>query len=313
MIRLALLVLLVLGLPVLKAQEPSLCGKYSTIFTATGPTCHRVGVLPWLLGIPGVWETELRFGASGDTVRLKLVSSLSEVDSDANLLLEDSDGLKMLELFDGLPVRAHGSYWTRIIGACHVRAGQCPPESLAASMVVSVDAPNAAALESASASAVYRYTPNGVVASETAAPFIFLDQAAARWSAIITETPRDLQSEPDSTITSFAVANLSPDPQAVLIRIYNEFGALSASSQTPVLGQALGFSGSTEVLVGGVYAATLSSVLGIDLPASPCTGCASPTVFRGTVVFEGEKGGPIAPVVFRFNGSALTTVPVKAE
>jgi hypothetical protein len=95
--------------------------------------------------------------------------------------------------------------------------------------------------------------------------------------------------------------------------VYDERGNLSASAKTPVLDQALGFSGSTEVLVGGVYADTLSNVLGINLPIASCQGCSSAPVFRGIVVFEGEKGGLIAPVVFRFNGSALATVPVRAE
>jgi phosphoglucomutase len=34
---------------------------------------------------------------------------------------------------------------------------------------------------------------------------------------------------------------------------------------------------------------------------------------NGSLVFEGAEGGLIAPVVFRFNGPALTAVPVKAE
>jgi hypothetical protein len=314
MIRLPLLILLVLGLPVLKAQGTLDCGKYSTVSTQQGPACRRVGILPWFVGIPGQWETELRFGAAGDTARFDFVSSLSLLYYDVNLLLEDSSfGSKVFEGLQGLPVPKYGSNWTRILGACHALAGRCPPESATGSMIVTAAAPSAAALDAVSAFAIYKYTSNDSVVSQATTPVIFLDQAAVRWSAIITETPRNTQSQPGATITSLAVANLSRDPQAVLVRVYDERGNLSASAKTSVLDQALGFSGSTEVLVGGVYTDTLSNVLGINLPASPCTGCASPTVFRGTVVFEGEKGGMIAPVVFRFNGPALTTVPVRAE
>jgi hypothetical protein len=232
------------------------------------------------------------------------------------LVLEDSQwGATFFEEIDHLDLPRYGSHWTRILGACHYHAGQCPPEAATGSMIVTADAPTAAALDAVSAFGVYKYTSNGSVVSQATAPVIFLDQAAVRWSAIVTETPRDQQSQPDATITSFAVRNLSLDPQAVLIRVYDERGNLTASAKTPVLDQAVG-------LVGGIYADTISNVLGINLPPNPCRTssfpagglpCTGPPVFWGTVVFEGEKGGLIAPVVFRFNGPALTAVPVKAE
>jgi len=296
------------------AQATLDCGKYPTASPHDGPVCRRTGILPWFVGIPGVWDTELEIGTVGDTVKISYVSSLSLLYYDVNLLLEDSGwGSKVFEALESLPLPRHGSNWTRILGACHALAGQCPPESATGSMIITADGSSAAALDGVSGFGVYRYTPDGSVVSQTTAPVIFLDQAAVRWSAIVTETPRDQQGRPGATITSFAVANLSRDPQAVLVRVYDERGNLSVSAKTPVLDQALGFSGSTEVLVGGVYADTLSNVLGINLPVSPCTGCANPTVFRGTVDFEGEKGGLIAPVVFRFNGSAVTAVPVRAK
>jgi hypothetical protein len=147
MIRLLLLVLLVLGLPVLKAQGTLDCGKYATGSTQQGPACHRVGILPWFIGIPGQWETELRLGAGGDTVKFGYVSSLSLTYYDANLLLEDSQwGSKAFESLSGLDLPRYGSHWTRILGACHALAGQCPPEGATGSMIVTADAPSAAAL-----------------------------------------------------------------------------------------------------------------------------------------------------------------------
>lgn len=296
----------------LLGQGTSLCGKYSTILTATGPTCQRVGILPWLVAIPGQWETELRLGVGGDTVRFSFFSSLSLTSNHMNLAVEDNEfGSTFFEGLSALELGGYKSHWTRILGQCGYDNGPCTPLSVAGSMIVSADGPNGAALDEISASAVYKYTSNGTVVSETAAPVIFRDQATVRWSAIVTETPLDQQSQPGATITSVAVANLSPDPQAVLIQIYDEQGNLAGSAKTPVLDQALG--GSNEIFVGGIYADTLSNILAFDLPVSGCNNCASAPVFRGTVVLAGEKGGPIAPVVFRFNGAALTTVPVRAE
>ena len=295
-------------------QGTSLCGKYSTVFTTTGPTCHRVGILPWLIGIPGQWETELRLGATGGAISFAFFSSLSMTSYNTNLVLEDSTfGSTFFEGMVGLDLSTHKSHWTRILGQCGYATGPCTPVSVTGSLIVTADGPNAAALDAVSASAVYKNTSNDTVVSEASAPVLFLDQAAVRWSAIFSETPRDQQSQPNASITTFAVANLSPDPQAVLIQVYDESGNLSASAKTPVLNPASASSNSTEILVGGVYADTLSIILGINLPVSNCSHCVSAPVFRGTVVFEGERGGSIAPVVFRFNGSAFIAVPVKAE
>ena len=314
MIKFPLLVLFVLGLPALRAQGTLDCGKYPMASTRQGQVCRRIAILPWFIGIPGVWDTQLRFGVTGDTVRFSFFPSLSLTYYDINLVLEDTEfGSTWFESISELDLSKYGSNWTRIVGVCHAHGYECPAESGTGSMIVIAEAPSAAALDAVSGSGVYTYTPNGVVVSQTTAPLVFLDQAAIRWSAIVLETPRSGQSQPGATITSFAVVNLSPDPQAVLIRVYDERGNLSASGKTPVLDQALGFSGPTDVLVGGIYADTLSNVLGIDLPVSSCSGCANPTVFRGTVVFEGEKGGSVAPVMFQFNGSAVTTVAVKGE
>jgi hypothetical protein len=318
MIKFLLLVLLLLELPGLKAQSTLDCGKYPTVTTYETPTCERIGVLPWLVGIPGAWETEVRLGVAGDTVRFSFSSSLPTFPDfyDVNLVLEDSQwGATFFEEIDHLDLPRYGSHWTRILGACHNHGGQCPAEPATGSLIVTADAPSAAALDAVSAFGVYKYTSNGSVISQATAPVIFLDQAAVQWSAIVTETPRDQQSQPDATSTSFAVRNLSPDPQAVLIRVYDERGNLATSGRTPVLDQAVGS-------VGGAYANTLSNVLAGNLPPNSCRTssfpaggfpCTGPPVFWGTVVFEGEKGGRIAPVVFRLNGPALTAVPVRAE
>jgi hypothetical protein len=60
--------------------------------------------------------------------------------------------------------------------------------------------------------------------------------------------------------------------------------------------------------VGGVYAAVLSNLLGIDLAPSP--GSAN---FQGTVTFEGEAGGKIAPQVIQGSWPPIASVLVTAE
>jgi hypothetical protein len=301
MIRLLFLVLLGSGLTILKAQATLDCGKYPTISTNAGPQCHRVGILPWFLGINAVWETELRLGVGLDAVRFGfgLPSSYN-----TNLLLRP---FQIFEATSQLDVLAHTSYLTTIVGFAdhNFRTGDWDFRNGVGSLFLSADAQRAVALDSVSAFAVYKYISNGSVMSQTTAPVIFLDQAAVRWSALVEETPRDQQSQPNATITSFAVANLSPDPQAVVIQVYDKAGHLSASARTPELQEGGGS--------GEVYADTLAHILGTNLPVSPCPFCAGPPVFQGTVVFEGEKGGLIAPVVFRFNGPAVTTVPLKGE
>lgn len=312
MIRLPALVLLVLGLTALKAQD---CGKYPKITDPFGSVfCHRAGILPWLVGIPGAWETELRLGVAGETVRFSFSSSLTFNSYSTNMVLEDSQwGLTAFESTDSLDLRKYGSHWDRILGACDASGGQCTPRGATGVLFVNADARKDTWLEAVSAFGVYKHTANGLVVSQAVAPIIFLDQASIRWSATVLETPRTQQNQTNATITSFAVASLSADPQAVLIRVYDENGNLQAAGKTSVLRQVNDS--------GDVHADTLSNVLGVELPASACPTlaagpgrpCAGPPVFRGTVVFEGEKGGLIAPVVFQFNGPAVATVPVRSE
>jgi hypothetical protein len=207
----------------------------------------------------------------------------------------------------GATVLAHASYLTTIVGFADRNpfTGNWDFRNGVGSLFLSADAQRAVALDSISAFVVYKYISNGSVVSQTTAPVIFLDQAAVRWSAIVEETPRDQQSQPGATIITFAVVNLSPDPQAVVLQIYDKAGHLSASARTPELRGGIGS--------GDVYASTLSDTLGINLPILEGDRAAKVPVFQGTVVFEGDKGGLIAPVVFRFNGPAVTTVPLRTE
>jgi len=74
------------------------------------------------------------------------------------------------------------------------------------------------------------------------------------------------------------------------------------------LNTSLGFPFEQADGVGGVYAVTLSGLLGIDLVPS-----AGDTVFHGAVTFEGVAGGNIAPLAVQMNWPSITTVLAKPE
>ena len=142
---------------------------------------------------------------------------------------------------------------------------------------------------------------DGSVAGQTTAPIIFLDQASSQWRAPITETPKSQQAKPGSITTVLAVANVSDNPQAVIVKLFDASGNLVASGRTPTLGRAQGGAG-------GEFAFTLSPFLGIELTPNPGS-----TEFRGTVNVEGEGGGNIVPVVLRVSLPGLITETATAE
>jgi hypothetical protein len=269
------------------------CGRYPTVSKTHGPVCERVGILPWFVAIPGQWETDLSLGTSGDQVRFSYFSSLSLTSLDVNLVVEDSDlGSTFYEATSELDLSAHGPHWTRVLGVCIYAAGQCPPRSATGSFIVTADASSATALDAVSASAVYKYTSSGSLVSRTTAPVIFMDQAAIRWNAIITETPRDQQSQPGATITSFAVANLSTQPQAVLIRICDERGQILASTKTPILDKALS---GTEVLVGGCLRGHTFEYLGNQFGCKPMLPVPERARLKRHGRFRRREGRPNSP------------------
>jgi hypothetical protein len=176
---------------------------------------------------------------------------------------------------------------------------------------VTIDGPNAAALDGAYVRATHKLLrSDGSVAGIADAPVIFRDQASNRWRAPVTETPLSQQGQPGATVMSFAVANLSVTPQAVIVKVFDALGNLAGSARTPALAGAYqpGPPYDGEGSVGGVHAVTLSGLLGIELGASP-----GGTVFRGTVTFEGETGGKIAPLVVQMNWPSITSVPTRPE
>jgi hypothetical protein len=159
-------------------------------------------------------------------------------------------------------------------------------------------------LENASATAIYRhFASDSSLDVQMTAPLIFLDQASREWRASIMESPQTPSTTASASRTMFAVANLSPLDQAVVIEVINESGQTVVLAKTPVLAGATGYMDGMGS-VGGVYSNYLGKLLGIDLAAF---GGAD---FHGTLVLRGDKGGLIAPIVIQANGSLLMSSPL---
>jgi len=287
------------------------CGNYS----ATQQACRRVAVFPWFVGQAGVWETEFIANAgSGDGIKLSYTPAFALVYDGClgNLVVQDPGlGNITAELVEHTLLRRQ-AYRAKILGT--VSRGRpsghtCASDSGAGSLLLIFEAPNGAALENASATAIYRHSASdSSIDLQVTAPVIFLDQASSEWSAPIVESPRTPSTSAAASRAMFAVANLSPLDQAVVIEVFNEAGKTVVLGKTPVLAGAtadwLGDIGIVGGGVGGVYSNYLGLVPGIDLSGF---GGAD---FHGTLVLRGDKGGLIAPIVIQANGSLLMSSPV---
>jgi hypothetical protein len=105
----------------------------------------------------------------------------------------------------------------------------------------------------------------------------------------------------NSNDCSFAVANLSAQPQSVTVTLYDRSGKLIAQKSTPVL---------TAGIPGGVYGNDFGSFFGLTSSAlTSLTG-----TIDGTVQFTSSAGLPIAPLVVHLAGNSVSTfqvVPLK--
>lgn len=290
------------------AVTTSNCGKYPTV----EGNCRRIAILPWYAAIPGQWETDFDLSSSLSTVRFGYIMSAAFTYDGIghNLLLEASDhtGRFIAESADGIK----GTYSARILSGddCNGQFG-CQPVPSLGSLVITIDGPDATALESADVRATHKLlASDGAVLGQADAPVVFRDQASSKWSAAVTDTPLSKQAQLGPTVLSFAVANLGAGAQAVNVKVFDASGKMVGSATTPVLNGAasLGSPFEDADAVGGVYAVTLSGLLGTELVPS-----AGDTVFHGTVTFEGAAGGKIAPLVVQMNWPSITSIPAKQE
>lgn len=284
----------------------SACGKYKTV----NGSCQRIGILPWYAAIPGQWETDLALSATvADAVRFELTASFAFRYDGIGHNLQFGNGTIAESV--GIPARERSGYMIDIVAGVDCQQSQCQTVPSTGSLVVTVDGPNASVLDGASVRATHKLlNGDGAVAGQADAPVIFRDQASNRWRAPVTDTPLSQQGQPGATVMSFAVANLSLAPQAVIVKVFDASGSLAGSARTPLLDGAYqsGPPYDGEGWVGGVYAVTLSGLLGTDLAPSP-----GGTVFRGSVTFEGEGGGKIAPLLVRMNWPAIASVTASPE
>jgi hypothetical protein len=259
----------------------------------------------------GQWETDLDLSSSFSTVRFGYIMSTAFTYDGVghNMLLEASDrvGRFIAEAVNGI----RGAYSARILGGEDCGQGNCQAVPSLGSLMFTIDGPNAAALDSEFVRATHKLlASDGSVLGQANAPVVFRDQASSKWSAAITDTPRSKQAQPDATVVSFAVANLAAEAQVVNVKVFDGSGKLVGSAVTPVLtgSPSLGPPYNAADAVGGVYAVTLSGLLGTDLVPS-----AGDTVFRGTVTFEGAAGGKIAPLIVQMNWPSITSIPANPE
>ncbi len=282
------------------------CGKYPTV----EGLCRRIGILPWYAAIPAQWETDLDLNSSFSTVRFGYTMSAAFTYDGIghNMVLEASDRIGRIDAEGVSGIR--GAYSARILGGEDCAQSNCQVVPSTGSLVVTIDGPDAAALDSSFMRATHKLLGDGTVLGQADAPIVFSDQASSKWSASVTDTPLSKQALPGATVVSFAVANLGAVAQAVNVRVFDASGKLVRAASTPVLNGAATLGSPFEAVnaMGGVYASTLSGLLGTDLV--PSTG---DTVFHGTVTFEGAAGGKIAPLVIQMNWPALTSIPAQPQ
>jgi hypothetical protein len=269
------------------------CGKYSMVQVPGGYTCRRTGHVPWFVGQPGVWETEVSFRSASTSIYWAWSWDQTGVDNlwtwDRYFGFHASDG-------GGKDLPARSSYFLRVLGRANCSSGcnSAYPDSAAGSLIVLADGPDAASLDGAAASFTYKFfAADGSLLTETTIPVTYEDVASSRWSAVIAETPLSRQGTPNTTVTAFAINNFST-AQAVRVTLFDGLGTSVASVTIPEFISQQGF--------------LLSSLLNADLPVS-----GGSTDFHGTIVFEGVGGGKIAPVVLQMTDTALTAVSVNPE
>ncbi len=164
---------------------------------------------------------------------------------------------------------------------------------------VQMDAPDVQTLEAANLQLIFLFADStGKYNTQLAVPPVFNDQATSSWITSFSETPIDRKAaSANSNDCSFAVANLSAQPQSVTVSLYNQSGILIAQKTTPVL---------TAGIPGGVYGNDFGIFFGLTSSA-----LTSPTgTIDGTVQFTSSAGLPIAPLVVRLAGNSVSTFQV---
>jgi hypothetical protein len=178
---------------------------------------------------------------------------------------------------------------------------------------VQMDAPDVPTLEAAGLQLIFIYSDvSGKNSWQVAVPPVFNDLASAKWMTSFSETAVDQKSAAvNSNDSSFAVTNLSAQPQTVMVSLYDQAGNLIIQKATPQL--AAGIQNGSQVIPGGVYGDDLGNFFGLTtamLTQDQAALAALTGTIDGTIRFEASNGQPIAPLMVRIAGNSVTSLLV---
>ncbi len=282
---------------------PPDCANYTLATLADGTfACERYAVFPWLAAGQG-WSTQVSMFTAPQSGQLRGVQ----------FQIGLGPGASVKAVYGGLA----GNYGNLAFVQPPVLAGYSARLDILSAafdttdlaygpLWVQMDAPDVQTLEAANLQLIFLFADStGKYNTQLAVPPIFNDQAAASWITSFSETPIDKKATAaNSNDCSFAIANLSAQPQSVTVSLYNQSGTLLTQETTPVL--AAGIQNGTQVIPGGVYGIDFGTFFG--LTSSTLT---SPTgTIDGTVQFASSAGLPIAPLVVRLAGNSISTFEV---
>ena len=307
--------------PYISATPPE-CGKYllwtwpNPDGTVMGYSCTRTGNFPWYTA-GGGWESEIptRMGPSptGGGVQISLTMGANAPGTvKHDQLYGGWSGIQTL--FVGTTYAGSDGV-SRIIqltgaSACDFTDGtiNCHQiDGLAiGSLAVQIFAADVPTLEAASASLVFI---NKTLGWQVEVPLVYDDEASNEWVSNFSETL--LAKKENNTVShnsSFAVLNLSDQPQAVEVSVYDPDGKRIVSAPTPVLVGGLQHPVYPIVFPKGVFAEVLATFFGAPMFPAGVFG----NELTGTLRFKGLGGGKIAPLVLRAIGNSITSFEVKA-
>ncbi len=294
--RLAVILIPALLQAQFSTPTPPDCANYTVATLADGTfACERYATFPWFAAGQG-WSTQVAM----------FTAPVSGQQRGVQFQIGLGQGASVKAVYGGLagnygnftfvqpPVLAGTSARLDILSAAFAA-----PDLAYGPLWVQLDAPDVQTLEAANLQLVFLFADStGKYNTQLAVPPIFNDQATSNWIASFSETPIDRKaSSPNSNDCSFAVANLSAQPQSVTVSLFNQSGLLIAQKTTPTL---------TAGIPGGVYGIDFGTFFGLTSSAlTSLTG-----TIDGTVQFASSAGLPIAPLVIRLAGNSISTFEV---
>lgn len=294
--RLAVILIPALLQAQFSSPTPPDCANYTVATLADGTfACERYAAFPWFAAGQG-WSTQVAM----------FTAPVPGQQRGVQFQIGLGTGASVKAVYGGLagnygnftfvqpPVLAGNSARLDILSAAF------DPTVLAyGPLWVQFDAPDVQTLEAANLQLIFLFADStGKYNTQLAVPPVFNDQATSTWITSFSETPVDRKATvANSNDCSFAVANLSAQPQSVTVSLYDQSGNLIAQKTTPVLAAGL---------PGGVYGIDFGTFFGLTSSA-----LTSPTgTIDGTVQFTSSAGLPIAPLVVRLVGNSISTFQV---